>query len=206
MKFNVLGSSSLSAPAPELPADHPPVAGSAAKCPVDHSKMGSMARPTPTPPADASAPAKCPVDHEAMRAKQAEAAAAAKKGDAAQCPIDHSGAGAGGNIFGAAVGAPGALDPKNNMPVGLSATERAPGQRLHLPTEKTLSSIPRPKEQDEGGSGVWEYPSPQQFYNALVRKGWETPEESIEDVVDIHNWINEGAWDEVMKWEKRLPG
>lgn len=195
MKFNVLGSSSTPAPA-ELPADHPPVAGSAAKCPVDHSKMGKMA--PPPPPVD-SAPAKCPVDHEAMRAK-----AAAAKDEGAKCPIDHSGAGS--NMFGAAVGAPGALDPKNNMPVGLSATERAPGQRLHLPTEKTLSSIPRPKEQDQGGTGVWEYPSPQQFYNALVRKGWETPEESIEDVVDIHNWINEGAWDEVMKWEKRLPG
>jgi hypothetical protein len=53
---------------------------------------------------------------------------------------------------------------------------------------------------------VWEYPSPQQFYNALVRKGWETPEESIEMVVAIHNFLNERAWEEVMKWEKRKPG
>jgi cytochrome c heme-lyase len=39
-----------------------------------------------------------------------------------------------------------------------------------------------------------------------VRKGWETPEESIDMIVDIHNFINEGAWDEIMKWEKRRPG
>jgi cytochrome c heme-lyase len=73
-----------------------------------------------------------------------------------------------------------------------------------MPTERTLSSIPRPKE--EGEAPVWEYPSPQQFYNALVRKGWETPEESIQMVVDIHNWINEGGWDEIMRWERRMPG
>ncbi|KAF8887289.1 cytochrome c/c1 heme-lyase [Infundibulicybe gibba] len=49
----------------------------------------------------------------------------------------------------------------------------------------------------------WEYPSPQQFYNALVRKGWETPEEHVETMVEIHNFLNEQAWLEVLKWEKR---
>lgn len=95
--------------------------------------------------------------------------------------------------------------------MGLSATEKAPGQVLDLPTERETSSIPRPHREDEVSeedrhSGKWEYPSPQQFYNALVRKGWETPEDSIEMVVAIHNFLNERAWDEVMKWEKRLPG
>lgn len=60
------------------------------------------------------------------------------------------------------------------------------------------SSIPR----DHSGR-TWEYPSPQQFYNALVRKGWETPEEHIETMVEIHNFLNEAAWNEVLKWEKR---
>jgi cytochrome c heme-lyase len=75
-----------------------------------------------------------------------------------------------------------------------------------LPTERTESSIPRSPSPD--GSEVpprWEYPSPQQFYNALVRKGWETPEEHVETMVDIHNFLNEKAWDEVMKWESRRP-
>ena len=49
----------------------------------------------------------------------------------------------------------------------------------------------------------WVYPSPQQFYNALMRKGKETPEESVEMMVQIHNWLNEKAWDEVRRWEDR---
>jgi cytochrome c heme-lyase len=81
----------------------------------------------------------------------------------------------------------------------------APSQKILLPTERTISSIPRPSEED-GTSRYWDYPSPQQFYNALVRKGWETPEEHVETMVDIHNFLNEKAWDEVLKWEKRREG
>jgi len=69
---------------------------------------------------------------------------------------------------------------------------------MDLPVEREESSIPR----DAAGT-KWEYPSPQQFYNALVRKGWETPEEHIETMVDIHNFLNERAWNEVVKWEER---
>lgn len=50
----------------------------------------------------------------------------------------------------------------------------------------------------------WEYPSPQQFYNALVRKGWETPEEHVEMMVMVHNFLNERAWLEVLDWEKEM--
>jgi len=49
----------------------------------------------------------------------------------------------------------------------------------------------------------WEYPSPQQFYNALMRKGWDTPEEHVEAMVAIHNRLNEDAWSEILKWESR---
>lgn len=75
---------------------------------------------------------------------------------------------------------------------------RAPNQALDLPTARTESSILR------DSSAKWEYPSPQQFYNALVRKGWETPEEHVETMVDIHNFLNEQAWQEVLRWEKRV--
>lgn len=68
---------------------------------------------------------------------------------------------------------------------------------MHLPVAREESSIPR----DEGSR--WEYPSPQQFYNALVRKGWETPEEHVETMVQIHNFLNEQAWLEILKWEKK---
>jgi hypothetical protein len=49
----------------------------------------------------------------------------------------------------------------------------------------------------------WEYPSPQQFQNALARKGMEAPKEYVEVMVDIHNLLNEKAWEEVLQWERR---
>jgi len=77
----------------------------------------------------------------------------------------------------------------------------APNQSVALPTDRTLSSIPKADE-----SAKWEYPSPQQFYNALVRKGWETPEEHVETMVHIHNFLNERAWEEVLRWEREHNG
>ncbi|KAK1922634.1 putative pyruvate carboxylase isoform [Papiliotrema laurentii] len=197
MRWNI-GSSSASTSTLDagLPPNHPAIAGSSkppASCPM-HTADTPAAPPKPT-----SAPAKCPVDHAAMAAAGkkpaaalAGAAAAGSTGGLAKCPVQHD--------------KPSDLNPLNHIPKELSAVKQ-PGQTMDLPTDRTASSIPRPKDaqgQDEGD--VWDYPSPQQFYNALVRKGWETPEESIETVVAIHNWLNEVAWEEVMKWERRVPG
>lgn len=127
------------------------------------------------------APAQCPVPH----TSSAATTTTSKPLDSsrpAECPIKHES---------------GDLNPLNQMPTLSQAP--AASQSIALPTERTASSIPRTS--DVGG--VWEYPSPQQFYNALVRKGWETPEEHVETMVHIHNFLNERAWDEVMKWEKR---
>jgi cytochrome c heme-lyase len=57
---------------------------------------------------------------------------------------------------------------------------------------------------DDALLSKWEYPSPQQFYNALLRKGWNTPEEHVEVMVLIHNKLNEDAWRQVLKWETRI--
>lgn len=165
---------------------------SSASCPVLPASHPAIASSADTPPAGCpmhnSPPAITPTTSTIPKAK------------AAECPIPHDQR---------------ALHPLNRIPLGLSSTERAPGQVLDLPTEREVSSIPRPQVNAEDGedvlpedkhNGKWEYPSPQQFYNALVRKGWETPEESIEMVVAIHNFLNERAWEEVMAWERRLPG
>jgi cytochrome c heme-lyase len=182
MRWNI-GSSSASTSTLDagLPPNHPAIAGSSkppASCPM-HTADTPAAPPKPT-----SAPAKCPVDHAAMAAAgkkpaaaPAGAAAAGSTGGLAKCPVQHD--------------KPSDLNPLNHIPKELSAVKQ-PGQTMDLPTDRTASSIPRPKDaqgQDEGD--VWDYPSPQQFYNALVRKGWETPEESIETVVAIHNWCVE---------------
>lgn len=92
------------------------------------------------------------------------------------------------------------LNPLNNMPVDIS-TDMAPGQKIKLPTAKTVSSIPKGENLDDG---LWEYPSPQQMLNAMMRKGKGNgiPEEAVESMVDIHNFLNEGAWQEILDWEK----
>jgi len=85
------------------------------------------------------------------------------------------------------------------MPSSISQSP-APLQSSLLSTSRTQSSIPKDH------SAKWEYPSPQQFYNALVRKGWVTPEEHIDTMVQIHNFLNEQAWLQVLKWEMRQTG
>lgn len=76
--------------------------------------------------------------------------------------------------------------------------ERARDQSVDLPTERETSSIPR----GDAAGGKWEYPSPQQMYNALLRKGYtETPEDAVEPMVAVHNFLNEGAWQEIVDWE-----
>jgi cytochrome c heme-lyase len=170
MKWNI-GSTSTSA-AVAMPADHPPVpAGGAAQCPIDHASLSPEAiaahKARQAPKA-----AQCPIDHaslppEAIAAHKARTAAAEKK----ECPIDHGGM---MGALGATVGAPGALNPVNHIPQGLSATEKAPGQQLDLSTERTMSTIPRPQTKEDAYGGgedkVWAYPSPQQFYVSRGRR------------------------------------
>ncbi|KAI0461115.1 holocytochrome c synthase [Komagataella kurtzmanii] len=92
------------------------------------------------------------------------------------------------------------LNPLNNMPYDLSSA-RAPGQKISLPTQRTLSTIPKG---ETDAQGVWEYPSPQQMLNAMLRKGkGEIAEDAVESMVDVHNFLNEGAWQQILAWEKR---
>lgn len=140
----------------------------------------SLPNPNPTPTKVPQSPAACPISHNSTTNTPPASYPVPHNAPSkpAQCPIDHGG-----------------LSPLNQMPQLAQAP--APNQTIELPTERTESSIPRDT------SAKWDYPSPQQFYNALVRKGWETPEEHVETMVEIHNFLNEQAWFEVLKWEKR---
>lgn len=138
---------------------------------------------TQAPAKPSVVPAGCPMHQENAPAMPAPPAARCpvdhdKSQKPTQCPVDHD-----------------KLNPLNQMPD--LANAKQPGQSMDLPTVRVESSIPRDSAER------WEYPSPQQFYNALVRKGWETPEEHVEVMVDIHNFLNEQAWQEVLKWEQR---
>ena len=85
------------------------------------------------------------------------------------------------------------------MPSNLSQS-RASNQSVILPTSRSTSSIPR-----GDAEANWEYPSPQQMYNAMLRKGYDdTPEDAVESMVAVHNFLNEGAWAEIEGWEARF--
>lgn len=91
------------------------------------------------------------------------------------------------------------LNPLNYMFPDLSQ-EPAPNQAVVLPTTRDESSIPK-----GSGDGNWEYPSPQQMYNALLRKGHtDTDATAVESMVAVHNFLNEGAWAEIVEWERRF--
>nr|POF13325.1 cytochrome c heme lyase [Quercus suber] len=92
------------------------------------------------------------------------------------------------------------LNPLNYMPSNISNKREAVEQSVHLPLDRETSSIPR-----GDGAGTWEYPSPQQMYNAMLRKGYtDTPAEHVEAMVAVHNFLNEGAWEEIKEWERRF--
>ncbi|KAL9094783.1 MAG: hypothetical protein Q9165_003054 [Trypethelium subeluteriae] len=93
-----------------------------------------------------------------------------------------------------------ALNPLNYMPTTLSQSRESPHQTRALPLTRETSTIPK-----GDGPGNWEYPSPQQMYNAMIRKGYmDTPEDAVEAMVAVHNFLNEGAWGEIREWERRF--
>jgi cytochrome c heme-lyase len=90
------------------------------------------------------------------------------------------------------------LNPLNNMFAELD-NSKASTQTRDLPLSREASTIPK------GDGTLWEYPSPQQMYNAMLRKGYtDTPVEAVESMVSVHNFLNEGAWAEIMGWERRF--
>ncbi|CAM9736569.1 unnamed protein product, partial [Phaeothamnion confervicola] len=68
------------------------------------------------------------------------------------------------------------------------------------------SSIPKPEgptpEHQPEGATTWVYPSEQQYYNAMRRKGWDARESDVPVVVAIHNAVNEQGWTRVKEWEQ----
>ncbi|KAF2458079.1 cytochrome c/c1 heme-lyase [Lineolata rhizophorae] len=93
------------------------------------------------------------------------------------------------------------LNPLNYMPHSLSQSRESEHQSIDLPVDREISSIPK----GDGTGSNWEYPSPQQMYNAMLRKGFtDTPAEHVESMVAVHNFLNEGAWAEIIGWERRF--
>lgn len=94
------------------------------------------------------------------------------------------------------------IDPSNQMPA-VANQAMAPNQSVPLSTDRVKSTIPK------GGTDAdtWTYPSPQMFWNALVRKNKSdgANEVDIDTVVAIHNNMNENTWKKVLSWEALHP-
>lgn len=106
------------------------------------------------------------------------------------------------------------IDKTNNMPKGASTQLPNPSQTIELSTERVSSTIPKGGT-DETSAATWTYPSPQQFYNALTRKGKfnangeeseVASEEDMSSVVALHNNMNEKTWAKVVEWERQTYG
>eukprot|EP00501_MAST-03F_sp_TOSAG23-6_P002531 GSMAST32.ASY1.ANO1.2670.1 assembled CDS len=71
------------------------------------------------------------------------------------------------------------------------------GQRIPLSTNRLNSRIP--KSEDSGNT--WVYPSEQQFYNAMKRKGYTPDERDMNTIIAVHNTVNERTWQQILRWE-----
>jgi len=112
------------------------------------------------------------------------------------------------------------MNALNNIPLDLNSSSSP--DAVNLSNQRTLSSIPRSVTSSSNSDSIsacpvkhspspstgtdddnWVYPSPQQFQNALARKGKAAPLENVSMMVEIHNWMNEKAWDQVRRWEEQ---
>lgn len=49
---------------------------------------------------------------------------------------------------------------------------------------------------------AWVYPSEQQYYNAIKRKGYKASATDMPSTLAIHNAVNEKGWAMVKEWER----
>ena len=73
-----------------------------------------------------------------------------------------------------------------------------------IPISQRATDLPKHQQDEKSRTKNWTYPSPKMFYEAIKRKGWQPPEQDIENVVKIHNVVNERCWQEILKWEKEF--
>lgn len=154
-----------------------------------HESGSAPAAPPTAAPQAAEPPSNCPMS----KAKDSPFYAAPKSSDspAPPAPAAHAPAPA------PQQSTLSKLNPLNYMFSSISQ-ERAPQQTVDLSVDRETSSIPRGDSQ-----GNWEYPSAQQMYNAMLRKGYtDTPQDAVESMVAVHNFLNEGAWNEIIGWER----
>eukprot|EP00916_Digyalum_oweni_P001843 GHVL01003530.1.p2 GENE.GHVL01003530.1~~GHVL01003530.1.p2 ORF type:complete len:192 (-),score=47.16 GHVL01003530.1:893-1435(-) len=74
--------------------------------------------------------------------------------------------------------------------------EKISDQSIELSCARRTSSIPK-----SGTDTNWVFPSPQQFYNAMLRKNKQVDADYMAATVNVHNCVNEETWQNVLEWE-----
>lgn len=151
-------------------------------------------------PSNSGSAGGCPVKHGSASKSSKNMTTVDSEPGKSACPVSHGGDGGGKkyknkdiyNVYNQKI------DPTNQMP-SRANQKKSPNQSVDLPTEREKSTIPK------GGTDAdtWQYPSPQMFWNALVRKEKTegANEEDITSVVAVHNNMNETTWKQVAIWE-----
>lgn len=77
-------------------------------------------------------------------------------------------------------------------------------QKEPLKTVRAVSTIPRGDyiaPHQIQNVDKWVYPSEQQYFNAMKKKGYNPTEKEIPVILHIHNVVNEQGWDKIREWE-----
>jgi len=166
----------------------------------------------------------CPVEHGATPTKAppwnplqwfttTNSSASASTTNTHECPVKNDAVSTSTNRSG---GCP-VQNENKNLPASIEeaanhAQTPRPDQRFPLSTYRVVSSIPRADDMaiaahhQPGEENKWVYPSQQQIYNAMRRKGYDVEESAIPMVIQIHNSVNERSWNLVKRWERELHG
>uniref|UniRef100_A0A383V203 Holocytochrome c-type synthase n=1 Tax=Tetradesmus obliquus TaxID=3088 RepID=A0A383V203_TETOB len=144
----------------------------------------------------------------AASATGAQCASNTTSADAAGCPVAApSSSSSSSTQRSAACSSPSAAaSAEHAARINMDVVSNAAANSSNLSTQRQASSIPiaasqLPQHQQEAAADVWMYPSEQQFFNAMKRKGWDPREPDMQRVVAIHNTVNERAWQHVLAWE-----
>lgn len=157
-----------------------------------------------------------------MAASEQKESATSGTSSVGKCPVDHTSPSSLWKVLGVGGGSSNSKGSQDSSPPGSSnklpasleeAAQHAqsphPGQRLPLSTYRSESTIPRGQEVENKphhqlgfDSSRWVYPSEQQVFNAMKRKGWGgIEEEAIPSFLQVHNSVNERSWRELCNWE-----
>lgn len=89
----------------------------------------------------------------------------------------------------------------SSIPRGISDNNNNSTVPAHQHVSMTTPTI-HEQESTDSETTKWVYPSEQQMYNAMLKKGWaNVPIDSIPIVLQIHNSINERTWNKILDWE-----